>query len=389
MGFTRTTAINKLLAMEARKRVVQGGTWAGKTYGIAACVINYAAKYPNKKCTIVAETIPAVKEGALEDFLNIMQDTGRFIADRFNRNSLSYTFANGSKVQFKSFENEGKAKAAGKRDLLFINECNHIPFKIADALMTRTNDVIWLDFNPDNEFWAHTEILPMPDSEFLLLKYSDNEALPATILTDLMQKVEKAKTSTYWANWCKVYIDGEIGNLQGVVYPNWAQIDTLPEDARLERIGLDFGFSNDPTAAVGIYRYDGGWIWDEIIYQTGLVNSEVAALLKDYKRVRVVCDSAEPKSIVELKRAGVNAHGALKGRDSVLHGIQLINSEKISVTSRSTNIIRELRKYCWKEDRGGEITNTPIDAFNHAMDGVRYAMQDIIHKPNTGKYVVG
>lgn len=375
--------------MKARKRVVQGGTWAGKTFGIMAVLADKAARTPKLKITVAAETIPALREGALQDFLNIMTDTGRFFYDRFNGNALSYTFANGSRIQFKSFDSEGKAKTAGKRDILFINECNHIPFKVADALMTRTEGDIWMDFNPDNEFWAHTEIMPLPDAEFLLLKYTDNEALPQTILDDLMQKMEKAKTSEYWKNWCRVYIDGEIGNLQGVVYPSWKMIDTLPEDARLERIGLDFGYSNDPTSAVAIYRWNGAWIWDELIYQTGLVNSEIAAMLKEYRTVRIVADSAEPKSITELKRAGLKIAPSQKGRDSVLFGIQTINGEEIYVTSRSINIINELRKYIWKEDRSGAKTGTPIDHYNHAMDAARYAMMDIIHKPNLGKYAVG
>ena len=133
--------------------------------------------------------------------------------------------ANGARIQFKAFDSAGKAKAAGKRQLLFLNECNHIPFPIADTLITRTDDVVWMDFNPDNEFWAHTEIIPLEDAEFLLLKYSDNEALPDSIMNDLRQKQEKAKTSKYWANWCKVYIDGEIGNLQGAVFTHWKEID--------------------------------------------------------------------------------------------------------------------------------------------------------------------
>jgi len=387
--FTRTKAINKLLRLTARKRVVQGGTWAGKTYGIIACLIDYAAKHENEIITVVAETIPAIRDGALRDFIDIMEQTGRFQSSRFNRNVLTYHFANGTKFQFKSFENEGKAKASGKRQVLFINECNHIPFRIADALMTRTEKTIWLDFNPDNEFWAHTEIMPMDDAEFLLLKYTDNQALPDTILSDLKQKIEKGKTNKYWANWCRVYIDGEIGNLQGVVYPSWKMIDQLPDDARLERIGLDFGYTNDPTAAVGIYRYDGGYIVDQLIYQTGLLNSDIARLLLDaHPNAYVVCDSAEPKSIRELKRAGIRAKGVEKGSDSIRTGIQLVQGVELSVTARSVDVISELRKYSWKEDRDGTTLNQPVDAFNHAMDGMRYGFMDLLQPKTSGRYRV-
>ncbi len=387
--FSRTTAINKLLKLSARKRVIQGGTWAGKTHGIIAVLIDYAARHPNEIITVVAETIPAIRDGALRDFVEIMQDTGRWQPVRFNRNVLTYHFANGTKFQFKSFENEGKAKASGKRQVLFINECNHISFRIADALMTRTDKTIWLDFNPDNEFWAHTEVMPMPDSEFLLLKYTDNESLPATVLTDLNQKIEKGKTNKYWANWCRVYIDGEIGNLQGVVYPHWTMIDQLPDEARLERIGLDFGYTNDPTAGVGIYKYNDSYVLDQVIYQTGLLNSDIARLLLDsHPSAFVVADSAEPKSIRELKRSGVRIKGVEKGSDSIRTGIQLVQGLDLLVTARSIDIISELRKYSWKEDRDGITMNQPVDAFNHAMDAIRYAFMDMLQSKTSGRYAV-
>ena len=160
-----TTAIRKLHRIKNRKKVIQGGTWAGKTYGIIALLIDYSARNYDKKVTIVAETIPAVKEGALSQFREIMQQTGRWYEPRWNANTMTYQFAHGTRVPFKSFDTLGKAKAAGKRDILFINECNHVSFEIADALMIRTEGDIWLDFNPDNEFWVHTEILTQPDSE--------------------------------------------------------------------------------------------------------------------------------------------------------------------------------------------------------------------------------
>ena len=175
MPFVRTTAINKLLAMKARKKVVQGSTSAGKTYGIIPVLIQRATKTERLKITVVAETLPAVKEGAVDIFKTVMQETFRWHESRWNATSLTYTFANGSRMQFKSFDTVGKAKAAGKRDILFINEANHIAFTIADALMIRSKE-IWIDFNPDEPFWAHTETLKEPNSEFLLLTYLDNEA---------------------------------------------------------------------------------------------------------------------------------------------------------------------------------------------------------------------
>ncbi len=385
--FRRTTAINKILAMNKRKKVIQGGTWAGKTFGLMAVIPDYCIKRPKYKVTVTAETIPAIKEGALSQFQEIMQETNRWVQDRFNKNELTYTFSNNTRLQFRSFDSVGKAKAAGKRNALFINEGNYLPYEIADALIMRTEDDIWIDFNPDNEFWAHTEILPQDDAAFLLLKYTDNEGCPQTIIDELNSKLHKAYhnplgdrkdpkniKSEYWANWCRVYIDGNIGSLQGVVFDNWRQIDSLPLNARLVAIGLDFGYTNDPTAIVAYYRHDNRIIFDELAYRKGLLNSDIAALLKTFKigDTIIYADSAEPKSIDEIKTYGHNIVGTNKGKDSINYGISLLQQEDFFITARSLNLIRELRSYTWDKNRTGETLNTPIDAWNHAIDAMRY-----------------
>ena len=368
--FKRTTAINKMLKMTARKKVIQGGTSAGKTYGIIPILIDKSTKQSRLKITVVAETLPAVKEGALDIFKNVMFDTGRWIENNWNASSLTYTFTNGSRIQFKSFDSVGKAKASGKRDILFLNEANHIPFEIADALMIRSKET-WIDFNPDNEFWVHKETLKEHNSEFLLLTYHDNEGCPAETIEDLKIKQEKAKTSTYWENWCKVYIDGEIGSLEGVIFNNWNTIDTIPNDARLIGYGVDFGYSNDPTAIVEVYKWNDKRILNEICYQKELSNSQIAKLIPT--KDSAYCDSAEPKSIAELKALGVRAYPVTKGSDSINFGIQVMQEQDYLVTSKSINLISELRKYAWDKDkRTGEKLNKPIDNFNHAIDAVRY-----------------
>jgi len=252
--FQRTTAINKLLAMKARKRVIQGGTSAGKTYGIIpVAAIDYATKHPRHLITVVAESIPAVRNGAVKIFQDTMFDTNRWIEDHWRSNPMEYKFSNGAIVQFTAFDSVGKAKAAGKRDVLFLNEANHIDYDIADALITRSN-TIWIDYNPDRQFWVHDEILTESDSEFLLLTYKDNEACPPEILSELNIKLGKAYhnplgdrtdpkniKNEYWHNWCRVYIDGEVGTLQGAIFQNW-EIGEFDES--LPHVyGLDFGFS--------------------------------------------------------------------------------------------------------------------------------------------------
>ena len=381
--FIYTTAIRKLRKMKARKRVVQGGTSSGKTYGIIPVIADKCIKNNRLKATIVAETLPAVKEGALDIFKIFMFDTNRWIENHWNASNLTYTFSNGSRIQFKSFDSVGKAKSSGKRDILFLNEANHIPFDIADALMIRSKET-WIDFNPDNEFWVHKETLKEHNSEFLLLTYHDNEALPKETLEDLLIKQDKAFfdsskewkdtkniKSDYWANWCYVYILGEIGSLDGVIFNNWQTIKTIPNEARLLGYGLDFGYSNDPTSIIEVYTYNGQRILNEICYQKELTNSQIAKLIPT--KMPVYCDSAEPKSIVELKRLGVNSRPVTKGSDSINFGIQIIQEQNYLVTENSRNLITELQRYTWKTDKKtGEKLNQPIEDYNHAIDAFRY-----------------
>jgi len=393
--FKRTTAINKLLKLKARKKVIQGGTSSGKTYAIIPILINKLTKTERLKCTIVAETLPSVKEGALDIFKTILVDTNRWIDDHWNASSLTYTFWNKSRIQFKSYDTVGKAKASGKRDILFLNEANHIPYNIADALMIRAKET-WIDFNPDNEFWAHKEVLKEPNSEFILINYPDNEAIPKETLEDLLIKKDKAFhnieydypeiynpkniKNEYWANWCKVYIYGQVGNLEGVIFNNYEIIKTIPKEARLIGLGLDFGYSNDPTAIIEIYKYNDKRILNEVCYEKGLMNSQIAKRIKT--NVPVYCDSAEPKSIRELRQYNVKAFGVTKGADSIRFGINTMQDQNYLVTETSTNLIDELRKYCWDKDRKtNETLNKPIDDFNHAIDAVRYHEMETILKP--------
>lgn len=392
-AFVYTTAISKLRSLKKRKKVIQGGTSAGKTYGIIPILIDKAARTPKLKITVVAETIPAAKDGPVDIFKTVMQETGRWREEGWIGSPMEYTFANGSKIQFKSFATVGAAKAAGKRDILFINEGNHIAFLIADALMVRSKEV-WIDFNPDTEFWAHTEVLTESNSEFLLLTYEDNEALPPETLEDLYFKMEKAFydpqgdwedpkniKSSYWANWCKVYIKGQIGNLEGVVLQNWKILDNLPPDARYTASGLDFGYSNDPSALIDRYMWNGKRVYDEVLYEKGLLNSDIARIAKqDFKRL-IYADSAEPKSIAEIKKHGVKIYPTAKGADSIKFGIQLLQEDEFYVTARSLNMIKELRKYIWDKDKSGQRTGKPIDGWNHTIDPMRYIEMKLTLKP--------
>lgn len=396
MPFEVTTALKKMLKMTAKKKVVQGATSSGKTYGIIPILYDRMIKYDNLKITVVAETLPAVKEGALEIFKTFMFEENRWNDSYWNASTLTYTRPNRSKIQFKSFDSEGKAKASGKRDILFLNEANHIPFTIADALMIRTTNEIWLDFNADSEFWAHTETLKEPNSEFLKLTYLDNEAIPKGTLEDLMIKKAKAEQEEangargYWWNWWQVYGLGNIGNLQGVVFNDWETIKELPKEAKLLGYGMDFGFTNDPTTLTAIYQHDGTYIYDEVLYSTGLLNSDISRLMTERnvnKSQVIYADSAEPKSIAELRRLGWKVLGADKGKDSINFGISKMQEHRFKVTESSINLIKEFRNYTWATDRNGISINKPIDAYNHGIDGIRY--YHATKSKNYGKYVIG
>ena len=379
-----TTAIRKINALKRRIKIIQGGTSAGKTYGILPILITKAATYPKTEISVVAETIPHLRRGALKDFLKIMKETNRYFDERFNKSLLRYEFANGSFIEFFSADDSSKLRGA-RRDILYINECNNITFESYNELAIRTKKEVFLDFNPANEFWVHTELKDEPDSDFLILTYKDNEALDKSIVDQIEKNRLKAETSAYWSNWWRVYGLGEIGMLEGVIFSNWKQIDKLPTEAKLIGIGLDFGYTNDPTAAVEIYNYNGTRILNELVYRTGMLNSDIAKILPS--NVVIYADSSEPKSIDEIKRYGKTIKGVTKGKDSINYGIDVMQQQEYLVTSQSTNLIKELRAYCWDVDKQGTRLNKPIDTNNHAIDALRYhEMETLGLKRNYGTY---
>jgi len=381
----RTRAINKILALKKRIKIIQGGTSAGKTFGILPILIDKATKTGGLEISVVAESIPHLRRGALRDFLKIMKWTNRFVSERYNKSYLRYDFANGSFIEFFSADDSSKLRGA-RRDILYINECNTINFDAYNELSIRTKREVYLDFNPANEFWVE-EIKEDKEADFIILTYKDNEALDKGIVDQIEKNRLKAETSTYWRNWWKVYGLGELGMLEGVVFSNWKPIDIIPKEARLIGLGMDFGYTNDPTSIIEVWKHNETRILNEVTYQTGLLNSDIAKLLP--KDVPVYADSAEPKSIADIQRYGITIKGVTKGRDSINYGIDVMQRENYLVTSKSINLIKELRSYCWDSDKTGKRLNKPVDNYNHAIDAVRYhEMETLGMNKNYGSYSI-
>lgn len=369
MKFEQTTAMKRIFAMRGRIRAVAGGTSASKTISILVWLIDYAQTHRNKLIWVVSESIPHLKNGAMDDFKKILIAHNYFDNKRWNASDYVYTFETGSRIKFTSVDTYGKAHGA-RRDVLFINECNYLPYNIVDQLITRTREVIWLDWNPTTEFWFYTEMEgKRNDIEFITLTYKDNEALEESVVAE----IESHKNNP---NWWRVYGLGQLGEAEGKVYTGWKIIDTIPFEAQLLGYGLDFGYTNDPTAIVAVYKFNGGYVLDEITYRKGLSNRQIADILQNQEYGLVVADSSEPKSIDEIASYGVSIVGATKGQGSINKGIAFVQDQKISVTKRSLNIIKEYRNYMFITDRNGKVTNIPADEFNHAMDAIRYRLNE-------------
>ena len=383
--FKRTKAINKILALKKRIKIVQGGTSAGKTYGIIPILINKAIQTPALEISIVSESIPHLRRGAIKDFIKILKETQRYFDNQYNRSLLRYEFRNGSYIEFFSVDDSTKLRGA-RRDILYVNEANNINYEAYNELSIRTSKEIFLDYNPSNEFWVHENLQNDPDAEMIILTYKDNNALDKRIIKEIEKAKEKAKTSAYWENWWRVYGLGEIGRLQGVVFNNWKTIDKIPEEAKLIGIGIDFGYTNDPTAIVEVYKWNDQRIINEVCYQTGLVNSEIAKKLPN----GLICyaDSAEPKSIAEIRMHNKMIKGATKGRDSIMHGIQLMQSQDYLITSHSINLIKELRSYIWDTDKSGKTLNKPKGGLDHLIDALRYHESESLSNKNYGQYFI-
>jgi len=388
MPYSATTATRKLLRLRRRIKLVPGGTSAGKTISTLQILIDKCQSDKTPTLTsVVSESFPHLRRGAMRDFLNIMQEHGYFDATRWSKTDFTYTFETGSKLEFFSADQSGKVRGP-RRDRLYCNELNGLPQETWEQLLLRTRQEAWADWNPVSDFWVY-ELYGINDEanpatstddrvDVLILTYKDNEALDAAIVEEIERKAAANK------HFGRVYAEGKRGEYEGKVFTDWLIIDEVPHEARLERRGLDYGYTNDPTALIDLHSYNGGIILDEQLYQKGMSNRQIAEFIKNLPtpHTLVVPDSSEPKSNDELMSYGVNLIPANKGQGSVLQGIQKLQDQRVSVTKRSINLIKEYRNYMWMTDKEGRILNTPIDMWNHGLDATRYANETL--NPRSG-----
>lgn len=374
-GLTRVYKAS-LAAFVALFRIIanKGGTRSGKTYAVIQLLLVIATSL-KRSISIVSESLPHLKRGAMKDFREILEKEGLIEGRGYfeNKTDHTFTFPNGSTIEFFSVDNWGKVKGS-RRDILFINECNRINYETYRQLAVRTTETIFLDWNPDNEFWYEENIAHREGTAEIHSTYLDNPYLD----TAQIAEIESNRNNEQW--W-RVYGLGLTGHIEGTIYRPFIQIDELPEArSRMQHYyGIDFGYSNDPTALIDIYIDQAAKkiYCDEIIYESGLLNSDIARRMEEAgisKTTEIFADAAEPKSIDELgyKQYRYNVKPAYK--KDLLSQIQFLQQYDIYVTSRSLNIIKESRMYRWKEDKEGRSVNEPIDAFNHALDALRYGV---------------
>ena len=358
-------------AKEKRVIVNQGGTSSSKTWSVLQLL--YILADQSKKpilISVVSESMPHLKRGCMRDFFTMLKADGLYIRDNHNKTDNSYQVGK-SLIEFFSSDNESKLRGA-RRDILFINECNNVSYDAYNQLEVRTKSKVFLDFNPVSEFWVHDKVLPHDDSYFIKSTYLDNDQLDAQII----KSIEKRKLTD--PEWWNVYGLGNVGTLEGVIFPMFDIVDKMPEDNKWTVYGLDFGYTNDPSALIEVSFKEGELYLNQVIFETGLTNQDLCAkfeLFEIEKKSEIYADSAEPKSIEEIRRKGYYAiKPAAKGKDSIVNGIDLLKQYKINVTKSSVDLIKEFRNYQWFKDKDGKHHNKPIDNWNHGIDAVRYAV---------------
>lgn len=349
--------------------VNQGGTSSGKTYTIMQVLFYYAMSEPNMIITVCGQDLPNLKKGAIRDAKSIINGSEwlqRFM--RYNESDHYISCINHSIIEFNSYADAQDAKS-GKRDYLFINEANGISYDVFWELQIRTRRKVYIDYNPNARFWVHEELIGKSDVRLIISDHRVNVFLTEQ-QHELIESIADPELH-------KVYARGKTGKLTGLIFPNYSIVDELPpnDEWKIQARGLDWGYSNDPTALINVVLAHGELWMDEEIYEPGLTNPEIAERCKEIGITRkdlIIADCAEEKSIKEVKNEGLWLIPSVKGKDSIRVGIDILKRYKWNITRRSKGLREEVNNYKYKTDRDGKKTNEPIDKWNHAIDAVRY-----------------
>ncbi len=389
VNFTLTKVFGRIRDnMDKRIICLYGGSSSSKTISALQYLTMWG--FGGQKpivITVVGESVPVLKKSVVRDWQRIVMG-GMYERERFNKLELTYTFPNGSIMQFIPADDEARFFAM-RHDVVLIDEAYNVSKGIFDQIEIRTRQQILLTWNPVSPFWATHLEDQREDVAVIHATYKDNPYLEPSIIEALESR---AKTDP---NFYRVFVLGKYGSLEGLIFKeftHWVKCDEMPKEVKRRLYVVDFGFTNDPSAILELAYSDGEFWIDEIEYKPGLFNRDIFNTIKTRMngnpRMEVVADSSEPKSIAEIRQMGMNIIPAVKGPDSVKFGIKTMQGFKMNVTKRSLNTIKELRNYSWIKNRDGEYVGQPVDNWNHSMDAVRYGVTHVRKKPNYGNYAV-
>ena len=380
-----TVVLEKNLNANTRIVVNQGGTRSSKTYSLAQLIILKALQEQGKVYTICRKTLPSLKGTAYRDVIGILEDLNLYNPDNHNKSEYTYKL-NNNKIEFISVDQPQKIRGR-KRNVLWLNEANEFSFEDWIQLTLRTTENIYLDFNPSDPYsWIYDNVMNRDDCTFIKSTYLDNPFLPE----ETVKEIERLKNldSNYW----QIYGLGDMAQPTETIFRNFEIANDIPSEASLVAIGMDFGYSNDPTAIVEVYKLNDDLYINELIYSTGLTNQDIAQKLRDLnisRQTEIIADSAEPKSIEELHRLNFNVKGARKGADSVNMGIDVMRRFKLHITKRSTNALNEFKYYKWTTDKNGKVINKPAsNQQDHLLDAIRYVAINKLMTNHSGKYYI-
>jgi len=376
-----TNVFHKAYRSSTRITCLQGGTRSSKTYSLCQLFIVKCLEETGKIFTICRKTLPALKGTAYRDVLNILKEMDLYSESNHNKSELSYTL-NGNLIEFISIDQPQKIRGR-KRDYLWLNEANEFDFESWTQLTLRTTDKIYLDYNPSDPYsWIYEKVITRDDCTFIKSTYLANPFLDE----DTIAEIERLKDidPDYW----RVYGMGEIGSIQTMIFRNFNLVDDV--QGRLIGYGLDFGFTNSPTALVEVRQLEDSLYIRELLYEKRLTNTDLANKLREFgidRTTEIVADSAEPKSIEEIYRQGFNIKPAKKGAGIHL-GIDIMRRYKLNVTKDSLNAIKEFRSYKWATDKNGDVLNAPVKINDHLIDATRYLCLNKLSVNHSGKYYI-